>query len=39
MILNPEKISNTAKATGIDPKIVVKNLAVSGLSKFVHQNE
>jgi hypothetical protein len=37
MILNPEKIANTAKATGIDPKIVSKNLFVQTAYNSQHQ--
>ena len=37
MILNPEKIANTAKAAGIDPKIVSKNLFVQTAYHSQHQ--
>jgi len=37
MALIPEKISNTAKATGIDPKIVSKNLFVQTAYGSQHQ--
>ena len=39
MILNPEKIANTAKAAGIDPKIVSKNLFVQTAYNSHHQME
>jgi Rad51 protein len=39
MILNPEKIANTAKAAGIDPKIVSKNLFVQTTYNSHHQME
>jgi hypothetical protein len=39
MILNPEKIANTAKAAGIDPKIVSKNLFVQTAYSSHHQME
>lgn len=37
MILNPEKIANTAKAAGIDPKLVSKNLFVQTAYNSQHQ--
>ena len=37
MILNPEKIANTAKAAGIDPKIVSKNLFIQTAYNSQHQ--
>jgi hypothetical protein len=37
MILNPEKIANTAKSAGIDPKIVSKNLFVQTAYNSHHQ--
>ncbi len=37
MILNPEKIANTAKATGIDPKVVSKNLFIQTAYNSQHQ--
>jgi RecA/RadA recombinase len=37
MILNPEKIANTAKAVGIDPKIVSKNLFIQTAYNSQHQ--
>ena len=39
MILNPEKIANTAKATGIDPKIVSKNLFIQTTYNSQHQRQ
>jgi hypothetical protein len=39
MILNPEKIANTAKATGIDPKIVSKNLFIQTAYNSQHQRQ
>jgi Rad51 len=39
MILNPEKIANTAKAAGIDPKIVSKNLFVQTAYSSQHQQQ
>ena len=38
MILNPEKIANTAKAAGIDPKIVSKNLFIQTAYNSQHQS-
>jgi Rad51 len=38
-ILNPEKIANTAKSAGIDPKIVSKNLFVHTSYNSHHQME
>jgi RecA/RadA recombinase len=37
MILNPEKVANTAKAAGIDPKIVAKNLFIQTAYDSQHQ--
>src|SRR6476659_9106701 len=37
MILNPERIANTAKAAGIDPKIVSKNLFIQTAYNSQHQ--
>lgn len=37
MILNPEKIANTAKAVGIEPKIVSRNLLVQTAYNSQHQ--
>jgi hypothetical protein len=37
MILNPEKIANTAKVAGIDPKIVSKNLFIQTAYDSQHQ--
>lgn len=37
MIINPEKIANTAKAAGIDPKIVSKNLFIQTSYNSQHQ--
>jgi RecA/RadA recombinase len=37
MILNPEKIANTAKVAGIDPKIVSKNLFIQTAYDWQHQ--
>lgn len=39
MILNPEKIANTAKSTGIDPKIVSKNLFIQTAYNSQHQRQ
>ncbi len=39
MILNPEKIANTAKAAGIDPKIVSKNLFIQTAYNSQHQRQ
>jgi len=39
MILNPEKIANTAKATGIDPKIISKNLYIQTAYNSQHQRQ
>jgi len=39
MTLNPEKIANTAKATGIDPKIVSKNLFIQTAYNSQHQRQ
>jgi hypothetical protein len=39
MVLNPEKIANTAKAAGIDPKIISKNLFVQTAYNSHHQME
>jgi len=39
MILNPEKIANTAKATVIDPKIVSKNLFTQTAYNSQHQRQ
>src|SRR6476659_10020770 len=39
MILNPEKIANTTKATRIDPKIVSKNLFVQTAYNSQHQRQ
>lgn len=37
MILNPEKIANAAKAAGIDPKIVSKNIFIQTAYNSLHQ--
>jgi RecA/RadA recombinase len=37
MVLNPEKIANVAKASGIDPKIVSKNLFIQTAYDPQHQ--
>lgn len=37
LTLNPEKIANTAKAAGIDPKIVSKNLFIQTAYNSQHQ--
>lgn len=37
MILNPENIANTAKAAGIDPKIIAKNLFIQTAYTSSHQ--
>ena len=39
MTLNPEKIANTAKAAGIDPKIVFKNLFIQTAYNSQHQRQ
>ena len=39
MILNPEEIANTAKAVGIDPKIVSKNLFIQTAYNSQHQRQ
>jgi DNA repair protein RadA len=39
MILNPEKIANTAKAAGLDPKIVSKNLFIQTAYTSQHQRQ
>ena len=39
MILNPEKIASTAKASGIDPKIVAKNLFIQTAYNSQHQRQ
>jgi hypothetical protein len=39
MILNPEKIASTAKAIGIDPKIVSKNLFIQAAYNSQHQRQ
>jgi len=39
MILNPEKIANVAKAAGIDPKIVCKNLFIQTAYNSQHQRQ
>jgi len=39
MVLNPEKIASTAKATGIDPKIVSKNLFIQTAYNSQHQRQ
>jgi Rad51 len=39
MILNPEKVASTAKATGIDPKIVSKNLFIQTAYNSQHQRQ
>src|SRR4029078_5272195 len=39
MTLNPEKIASTAKATGIDPKIVSKNLFIQTAYDSQHQRQ
>lgn len=39
MILNPEKIASTAKASGIDPKIVSKNLFIQTAYNSQHQKQ
>ncbi len=39
MILNPEKIANTAKAARIDPKIVSKNLFIQTAYNSQHQRQ
>jgi hypothetical protein len=39
MILNPEKIASTAKASGIDPKIVSKNLFIQTAYNSQHQRQ
>ena len=39
MILNPEKIANTLKAAGIDPKIVSKNLFIQTAYNSQHQRQ
>src|SRR6476619_2248436 len=39
MILNPEKIASTAKAAGIDPKIVSKNLFIQTAYNSQHQRQ
>jgi RecA/RadA recombinase len=38
-ILNPEKIANVAKAAGIDPKIVSKNLFIQTAYNSQHQRQ
>jgi RecA/RadA recombinase len=39
MILNPERIANTAKAAGIDPEIVSKNLFIQTAYNSQHQRQ
>jgi hypothetical protein len=39
MMLNPEKIANTSKAAGIDPKIVSKNLFIQTAYDPQHQRQ